>query len=47
MDIQNRLYMAFIGVDEPPIWPVLLSRRAAIPDFALFLSQKTHVEETY
>lgn len=49
MDIQNRLYMALIGVDEPPIQPFLCLHegQSRLLDFALFLSQKTHVEETY
>lgn len=45
MDIQNRLYMAFIGVDEPPIQPFLCLHegQSRLLDFALFLSQNTFV----
>lgn len=45
MDIQNRLYMAFIGVDESPIQPFLClyEGQSRLLDFALFLSQNTFV----
>ena len=45
MDIQNRLYMAFIGVEEPPIQPFLCLHegQSRLLDFALFLSQNTFV----
>ena len=47
MDIQNRLYMAFIGVDEPPIQPFLCLHegQSRLLDFALFLSQNTFVSK--
>lgn len=46
MDIQNRLYMAFIGVDEPPIQPILCLHegQSRLLDFAIKQKVKIFLE---